>query len=791
MINSVKKPEILAPCGSYDILVAAIKAGADACYIGGNRFSARAYAENLQEDQIIKAIDYAHLHDTKLYLTVNTLIKNDEIKMLFEYLLPYYEAGIDAVIVQDLGAFSLIHDTFPDLPIHCSTQMNINSVYGATLMKKQGASRVVTAREMPLHEIRIIKEQLDIEVETFVHGAMCYSYSGQCLMSSLAGGRSGNRGRCAQPCRKCYDGDYSLSMKDLCTLSNLPKLIEAGIDSLKIEGRMKNAYYVVSAVEAYKELAQDAVKGLFDSQKVKYYKDRLADVFNRGGFTDGYFFMHNHESMISKERPNNQGTLVGTVKNVIDGKVQIALSKPLYKGDVLELAVRDNKPIEITTSKAYASNKLALLPAPKTRLIKKNAFVYRTRCNKLLQEINENILSKDKKICVSAMFSAKVGQNMSMMLWDTVGNEVVVYYDVIDKSEKVKTDIAQVKNKLLQTGDTEYSIVDLSLEIDDDAFIPAGKLKQIRREAIAAYEEKLLMKYRRTHHKVCVTTEHFVPEMKKAVTKQFSESLYYAKISTLEQLIAIVQSDYINGVFMDLSVYDRAEAEGIVDRLKAANKHIFICLPYIIDSKFDFLSCLQKSYIHGIYIRNIDGLACVYQAYRKHCLPDNFEIYAAHSLYAFNDVASTYLRRLLPMLQIETSYELNQNEINKLAYHPDMSLIYGYQRVMLSAQCIRKTKYGCNHANETIQITDDKRNTFYAKCMCEGCYNVIYNGHPLCLFDKQKELLEVNHSKSLLLSFTTENRQETEEVLSMLSIDGQHENSHRFYTRGHFYRGVE
>ncbi|MGN0436345.1 MAG: peptidase U32 family protein, partial [Wujia sp.] len=279
-------PEILAPCGSYDILVAAISAGADACYIGGSKFGARAYAENLGSDSVIKAIDYAHIHNTKLYLTLNTLLKQTELTELYDYLLPYYTNGLDAVIVQDLGVFFLVKEMFPDLAVHCSTQMNINSVHAARFMKQQGADRVVTAREMPLSEIKKIKDELDIEVETFVHGAMCYSYSGQCLMSSLAGGRSGNRGRCAQPCRKCYDSEYILSMKDMCSLEILPEIIEAGVDSLKIEGRMKNEYYVASAVDAYKSIALDCVNGTFNRDKAAAYKDRLAGIYNRGGFCD-------------------------------------------------------------------------------------------------------------------------------------------------------------------------------------------------------------------------------------------------------------------------------------------------------------------------------------------------------------------------------------------------------------------------------------------------------------------------------------------------------------------------
>ena len=260
-----RKVEILAPAGSYESMVAAVNAGANAVYIGGSRFGARAYADNLDEEAMIRAIDFVHLHNCRIYMTVNTLVKEKELPELYGYLKPYYEAGLDAVLVQDLGVFSYIREHFPDLPLHISTQMTVTGKYSAADLKRMGAVRVVPARELSLKEIREISEATGLEVETFVHGALCYCYSGQCLFSSLIGGRSGNRGRCAQTCRLPFDvekGDkvlggknekYVLSLKDLCTLDLLPEILEAGVCSLKIEGRMKSPRYTAGVVSIYRK----------------------------------------------------------------------------------------------------------------------------------------------------------------------------------------------------------------------------------------------------------------------------------------------------------------------------------------------------------------------------------------------------------------------------------------------------------------------------------------------------------------------------------------------------------
>ena len=302
--------EVLAPAGSFQTFKAVIEAGADAVYVGGSSFGARAYADNFTEEELLHAIDYAHLRGKKVYLTVNTLLKNKEINDdLYDYLLPFYLKGLDAVLVQDFGALSYIHKAFPDLPIHTSTQMTVTGIEGVRLLQSYGVTRVVMARETSLAEMKKIHEATGMELEAFVHGALCYCYSGQCLFSSLLGGRSGNRGRCAQPCRLAYTvmdenhkellkDSYILSMKDMCGIRDINELKEAGVYSLKIEGRMKRPEYAAGVVSFYRKYV-DSLKPVSDSDY-----NKLRSLGNRCGFTDKYYFDHNAKDMITYEKPN-------------------------------------------------------------------------------------------------------------------------------------------------------------------------------------------------------------------------------------------------------------------------------------------------------------------------------------------------------------------------------------------------------------------------------------------------------------------------------------------------------
>ncbi len=348
-----REVELLAPAGSYEGFEAAIGAGADAVYLGGGSFGARAYAKNFEKEELLCAIRTAHIHQKKLYLTVNTLLKNREMQReLYEYLSPYYEAGLDAVIVQDMGVLSFIRRNFPDLLVHASTQMTVTGPQGMKFLQEKGVARVIPARELSLEEIAIMHRESPVEIECFIHGALCYSYSGQCLMSSILGGRSGNRGRCAQPCRlsysvsadgRCYQGKEGfcpLSMKDICTLDILPRILEAGVTSLKIEGRMKQPAYSAGVVGIYRKYLDILIKEGPAGYEVRDEdRQRLLDIFSRGGSCRGYYQQHNGPDMLSF---SNAKKTAGTLPGIRKIKEKLYGSLMLFPGSPAVLKISSN-----------------------------------------------------------------------------------------------------------------------------------------------------------------------------------------------------------------------------------------------------------------------------------------------------------------------------------------------------------------------------------------------------------------------------------------------------------------
>lgn len=777
MNNKNQKIEVLAPCGSYDILVAAIHAGADACYIGGNSFGARAYAENFDQETIKKAVLYAHLHGVKVYLTVNTLLKQEELFQLYDYIKPFYEIGGDALIIQDFGVYLYVKKQFPDIAIHCSTQMNITSRYGAAFMKAQGASRVVTAREMSLAEIQDIKAHVDIEIETFVHGAMCYSYSGQCLMSSLAGGRSGNRGRCAQPCRKCYDGSYFLSMKDMCTLKDIPRLVNAGIDSLKIEGRMKNAYYVASAVHAYRTMVDDYKNGCFDEKKAEALTYELANIYNRGGFSDGYFFRHNGADMISRNRPNNQGVCIGTLKSIGSGTIEIQLKNNIYKQDVLELTTTDNQIVEITSPKEGKAKEHIRLNCPKTKLLKKGQDIYRTKCPSILNHVEKEYINNYKKTPISFTLHAEVGKpvrlSASVMISD-ITYETEITGDVIEKSNHQQIAYDVVKKPFAQLGNTDYILSDFVCDADTDAFLPAGMLKKLRRLIIEKLEYRICQKHIRT------APEAFSPaDLISDSDYDTSSSRTIIGVTTIEQYQTVLNyADRCEQLIITVPVSIYATCREMNDSVP-----LYIELPHVIHSKEE--QYLQEQQIRGIYIRNIDGFAIA----NSLKLPEDCEILCDASLYCYNRLAHTFLRsNTLHAITFLTPRELNLKELSAISEENLCLSLYEYQPVMLTANCLQKNKYGCKHMDTVLSITDEIGNHFPVKTYCNECYNIIYNKIPYCILDKYSDTpYEHLHSSGYAIRFTIESSADTAKIL--LAFTAKEEIAGP-KTCGHLYRGV-
>ena len=416
------KIELLSPAGNLECFHAAIAAGADAVYAGGPRFGARAYAGNFTEEEFIEAIGYAHLFGKKLYMTLNTLMKEDELSEFVSFFRPYYEAGLDGAIVQDIGLIRLLRREFPDFPVHASTQMALTGVYGAKYLKHLGAERIVPARELSLKEIKKIHDNVDIEIEVFIHGAMCYCYSGMCLMSSFLGGRSGNRGRCAGPCRQPYgkDGRYLLSMKDLCSIELLPKIIESGACSLKIEGRMKSPEYVAGVTSIYRKyLDRYYAKGTDGFKVEKKDLDTLVNLYSRSGLNTGYFEKHNGYDMVTIQRGSYATSLPADFKIekkqlAIKGNIKVHVGEPLeltvryrdfevcLKGDTVEEAEKQAMGEEALKKQLYKTGNTDFYFEDFVYDIEGSAFVPVKQLNELrrksLQKLREEILSGYQRI---------------------------------------------------------------------------------------------------------------------------------------------------------------------------------------------------------------------------------------------------------------------------------------------------------------------------------------------------------------------------------------------------------
>ncbi len=492
--------ELLAPAGSLDSLKAAVSAGADAVYIGGSRFGARAYADNPQQAQLIEGIEYCHLHGRKLYLTVNTLLKERELEEeLYPYLLPYYESGADGLIVQDFGVARFVRRHFPGLPLHASTQMTVTGAAGASLLRREGFVRVVPARELSLDELRAIIRDSGVEVETFVHGAMCYAYSGQCLFSSLLGGRSGNRGRCAQPCRLPYrfgeaaNGEsYLLSMKDMCALALLPELIDAGIASFKIEGRMKRAEYTAGVVGIYRRcIDQYLERGREGYAVLEEDRRVLLDLYNRGGFSEGYYHTRNGKSMMALTRPNHQGTAAARIQSVRGPQIRAAALEPLYAGDVLETA-RDAEatlPADVPAGAEFTfrAGRSSLRPGQT---------VYRVKSEQLLRSIRARFLDapSQEKICGELKIS---GEAPAMLrVWNGLST-CTVCDEIAQPARQNPTGADAVEKQLRRTGGTPFVFDRLQIALDEGLFVPVSRLNELRRRALAGLEEAILAAGRR------------------------------------------------------------------------------------------------------------------------------------------------------------------------------------------------------------------------------------------------------------------------------------------------------
>ena len=509
-----KEIELLAPAGTWEALEAAVNAGANAVYLGGKAFGARAYASNFDRDEMTKAVYFCHMHHVRLYVTVNTLVYDKELPELEDYLVFLHNVGVDGIIVQDMGVIRAAQKIVPGLPLHASTQMTVTNSAGVRFAAEHGIVRVVPARELSLSDL---KKACDtgLEIEAFIHGALCVCYSGQCLMSSLIGGRSGNRGRCAQPCRLPYTlvdkngkdllagknaGQYLLSPKDLNTLRVLPQMIEAGVISYKIEGRMKRPEYVAVVVDAYRRAMDSYKRGAYEVPE----KDlaNIEQIFNRD-FTTAYLEKHQGRLMMSDRRPNNRGVLVGRVQklNKDHTKAVVKLDKTIHTGDGLEFWVKVGGRVGTVIStlrvggnvvECAAAGTLAEIDVPKG--VRLNDRVFRTLDSELMAYAGQFYGEKNKKrIPITATVTAHMGSPLQVVLTDDHGNTGAGLTSFIaEPARKHALDAAAVRKQVDRLGATEYELASLVTDIDEELMVPMSEINEARREACEALDKARL-----------------------------------------------------------------------------------------------------------------------------------------------------------------------------------------------------------------------------------------------------------------------------------------------------------
>ena len=518
MWKTERKVELLAPAGSMEALRAAVQNGCDAVYLGGSMFGARAFANNFDEDEIQEAIAYAHVYGVRVFVTVNTLIREEEFEDCVRYVRFLYEHDVDAVIIQDLGLFSVLRQRFPDMELHASTQMHIHNPQGIRFMESCGASRVVVPRETPLKEIRAYAA-LGVDLEVFVQGALCVSYSGQCLMSSLTLQRSGNRGECAQNCRMKYQlekredghreilqgkGEYLLSPKDMNTLERVPELIEAGIASFKIEGRMKRPEYVALMVALYRK----AIDAYYEGRAFIYDEAvdmQMKKIFNRD-FTQGHLFHHYGAQLMNPIRPNHIGVKVGKVIQVTRDKIVIRLQDTLRQQDGIRI-LQEPKDIGFQVNFLYKDGLLVnhgaagdIVELDKTVPVVKGSIVLKTSDAQQLQALQKSYEAAPRKVAVYAQFTMQAGKPAVLKIMDEEGRSVRVESDAVcETARRMPLKEERIAAQLKKSGDTPFVFENISYQLDVQGILPIRELNQMRRSALAKLEEqrKILHKQRR------------------------------------------------------------------------------------------------------------------------------------------------------------------------------------------------------------------------------------------------------------------------------------------------------
>lgn len=821
----IRKPEVLSPAGSMESVRAAVNAGCDAIYIGGSRFGARAYAKNPREEDMLDVIRYCHRYGVKVYMTVNTVLKERELEgELYDYVAPYYREGLDAVIVQDVGVMNYLHRYFPEMDIHASTQMTLTMGESAAVLEPYGVTRIVPARELTLEELAQMRKAAGVEMEVFVHGALCYCYSGQCLFSSMLGGRSGNRGRCAQPCRQKYFSEenryagYLLSPKEHCSLGHIGELMEIGVDSLKLEGRMKRPEYVALTTAMYRKyvdlcasLGSREYRNYLQKNASEWQEDlhKLAELYNRQGFTSGYMegesgvpyqIKQGRGAMIADKRPNHGGVRVGQVTAVDARTATYRLEREVHAQDVVEF--RDNRlreTYEYTLGEDKRKGELVTTRYLKGSRIRKGDTVYRTKDAGLLQEIRERFLAQDRSISVTMHFEAE--QDLPMKLCVTAQRSTETFrYEVngavCQKAQKSPAARDSLERILCQTGGTAFQTVVCEVSLKGELFIPVGAVKKMRREALEGLLQ--ILESPDTDRRIVTRTvqaPEALPEgngRDDAASGSPEREPVRKIISVLYKWQAelVLQQKGIHAVYLRTEQMSDEEIRAFVKQGNEKRIRMYLMMPLIFRNTVyqrekEKLkrsgNIYQIKELTGFVIRNMESFVFLT---KEAGIPAERIVTDANLYTANTDAIRWWCSQGVQESTIPL--ELTGKECSTIPCRTDRNaIIYGYIPLMVSAQCIRRRTGGCEmnrgENGSVLKFHDEKNREFAVLNCCKYCYNMIYHGIPLSLEQEKAEYLKMG-VRGFRYDFTIEDPQQIREILKGNLPKGQ---------KGHFYLPVD
>lgn len=744
--------ELLAPAGNMEALRAAVSNGCDAVYLGLEKFGARAYSDNFTIESLAEAIDYAHLRDVKIYVTMNTIVFEDEIADMEEQLEQLNAIGVDGIIVQDLAVFDYVAGNFVDMEVHCSTQMGIDDLEGTLLFKEMGADRVVMAREVDIADVKQIRKAAKIPIEVFVHGALCVSYSGNCLMSGLIGYRSGNRGRCVGSCRKPYElldretglsfgTSYLLSMKDLNTIDHIEEL--KSIDSLKIEGRMKEPAYVANVVKRYREALDGDIR--------QTDKDALQKTFNRT-YTEGYMFGEEPGNITNIQRPNNFGYEIGKVKGSYKGMYEIALTKTLHQNDIIRID-HENEDVNLSVARLYDKDGMLINQADKTCYIKikeklsPGDVVYKTKDYLFYKELEANLDKEFRRFPLDLKVYAYPGATLVI---DAEGFGLQYLYEseeILEEAVNNPTDREQAVKHLSRLGDTVFSLGDVEFE-SYNAFVPAKLLNSARRQIVQGLYDAKLAKWKKR-------TKEDLPR---------------------ESIAFPLQKPYLTATVTTQEQYDACKACGIKD----------VYFDNIIRRNQNVYEDREGELLLG-------GYGGIYR-YR-----DTNPFVTDYSLNVVN-AASCYDLYRLGAKRVTLSYELNRRQIQELiASYEEVNggnpalemIVYGRAPLLFTKYCPLKKMGQCGSCRKRSYELKDEYGEFPV-LNHEDCSTTILNGKVLNLLD---EMPQIDGVEAFRLNFTIESGAEVKRVIGLAQqkLTGTLDKSvfnQKTDTRGHFNKEI-